>query len=254
MYAPGPLSISVNSKDIDGNTILHLAAKRRQFKMVSYLLDSNDIGVDLDIANNDQCKALDMFEPKEMDDLEIGCFDYREAVFKQRVPSVNTLMVVAVMIASIAFQAATNPPGGVFQDDSKVDSLTDPVMFSYYLSSVINNTEVSGKFGSYLQNLPQQNKTSRHSSGGSNITADEIITNSANLAKALLNTTFSNYNTSGWKRVNGRILYPTTIVVVILVVKVFSLTWYDTLEPLSCLIRTQVTTTYTCLVSCIGVH
>ncbi|KAI3893171.1 hypothetical protein MKX03_020196 [Papaver bracteatum] len=33
----------------------------------------------------------------------------------------NILMVVAVLMATMAFQAGTNPPGGVWQDDSKVE-------------------------------------------------------------------------------------------------------------------------------------
>ncbi|KAI3959437.1 hypothetical protein MKW98_019027 [Papaver atlanticum] len=33
VYAPGPNSISTNSRDIDGNTILHLASESRQMKV-----------------------------------------------------------------------------------------------------------------------------------------------------------------------------------------------------------------------------
>nr|DAD21032.1 TPA_asm: hypothetical protein HUJ06_022495 [Nelumbo nucifera] len=38
----------------------------------------------------------------------------------------ETLMVVAVLIATMAFQVAVNPPGGVWQDDSPGDPLTNP--------------------------------------------------------------------------------------------------------------------------------
>lgn len=39
----------------------------------------------------------------------------------------NSLMVVASLLATVAFQAATTPPGGVWQDDYKVDAYGNPV-------------------------------------------------------------------------------------------------------------------------------
>ncbi|KAI3888139.1 hypothetical protein MKW92_024989, partial [Papaver armeniacum] len=61
----------------------------------------------------------------------------------------NTLMVVATLIAGIAFQAAMNPPGGFWQDDSKVDSGKDPITFTYYLNQMYGYT-ITCSLDSYL--------------------------------------------------------------------------------------------------------
>ncbi|KAL3747177.1 hypothetical protein ACJRO7_016024 [Eucalyptus globulus] len=39
----------------------------------------------------------------------------------------NSLMVVASLLATVAFQAGTTPPGGIWQDDYKVDANGNPV-------------------------------------------------------------------------------------------------------------------------------
>ncbi|KAI3902138.1 hypothetical protein MKW92_008547 [Papaver armeniacum] len=183
--------ISVNSIDIDGNTILHLAAKEKQTKILKYLLGSDDIRVDINILNNDGVRALDMLDKNEMDDIEFGC-DHTAATKEVRQHNttsknewlkerLNSIMIVAALIAGVAFQSVINPPGGVFQEDSKIDSITDPVMFTYYLRNIIDNHAMSEGFQSYyLHTLPQ--KTAR-----GNITAhDEIMTHRANFVKDLL--------------------------------------------------------------------
>ncbi|KAI3961364.1 hypothetical protein MKW92_022984 [Papaver armeniacum] len=76
----------------------------------------------------------------------------------------NILMVVAVLLATMAFQAGTNPPGGVWQDDSKVEFRTDPSMFYYYATATDKCTSEGSKAldllrSSYLNSsasFPQQ--------------------------------------------------------------------------------------------------
>ncbi|XP_026442283.1 ankyrin repeat-containing protein BDA1-like [Papaver somniferum] len=53
-------SISANSKDADGNTILHLAAKAGNMKIVKFLVDSEIVRVDINALNNNGLKALDI--------------------------------------------------------------------------------------------------------------------------------------------------------------------------------------------------
>ncbi|KAI3868670.1 hypothetical protein MKX03_019902 [Papaver bracteatum] len=182
----------VNSKDIDGNTILHLAAKTKQLKVIDYLLENEYIGVEINALNKANLRALQMLAKSEMDDiqmlaksemveLEISCLGYFCERVERKTSSdnqwmherVNMLMVVAVLIAGIAFQATVSPPGGVFQEDSEVDSSIDPVLFTYYLNSVIDTT-MSDHFSSYLQNLLQQTTTTSNITTGKNNTAHFI--------------------------------------------------------------------------------
>ncbi|KAI3835072.1 hypothetical protein MKW92_047531, partial [Papaver armeniacum] len=89
------------------------------------------------------------------------------------------------LIAGVAFQAVINPPGGVFQEDSKIDSITDPVMFTYYLRKVIGNEAMSGGFQSYsshINKLPPQVTIKRNTSTA----ADKFVTYRANFVKDLL--------------------------------------------------------------------
>ncbi|KAI3927130.1 hypothetical protein MKX01_029898 [Papaver californicum] len=199
--ATNPNATSVNSKDIDGNTILHLAAKTRQLKMIDYLLENGYLGIEINALNKANLRALQMLAQNEMDDiqklaqhemieLEISCLGYFRERIERKTSSdnqrmqerVNMLMVVAVLIAGIAFQATISPPGGVFQEDSEIDSTIDPVLFTYYLNSVIN-TGMSDHFSSYLQNLLEQTTTTSNITTGNN--------NSAYFVKALSDITLN---------------------------------------------------------------
>ncbi|KAI3900015.1 hypothetical protein MKW98_000915 [Papaver atlanticum] len=159
--------ISVNSRDNDGNTILHLAAEMGNRKIVDYLLNNNNIRIDTNAVNNNNLKALSMLSPAQRDELEIGFYDNRleqravkhehktnskdgDIKHKKLKERTNTAMVVATLIAGIAFQAAMNPPGGVWQDGSKVDSGKDPITFTYYLNRMYGST-ITCSLDSYLQ-------------------------------------------------------------------------------------------------------
>ncbi|KAI3991864.1 hypothetical protein MKX01_012809 [Papaver californicum] len=135
--------ISVNSKDNDGNTILHLAAEMKKFKILNYLLECKTLRIEINDINNKNDKALNMLSQTERDDLEFG--DHDGEWMKERV---NALMVVATLIAGIAFQAVINPPGGVWQEDTKVDSGTDTITFAYYIYHMfgysIKNSSIGG--------------------------------------------------------------------------------------------------------------
>ncbi|KAI3878547.1 hypothetical protein MKW92_041227 [Papaver armeniacum] len=181
-----PDAISVNSVDSGGNTILHLAAqKQRMTKMLEYLIQSNDIRIDINIRNNEEVTALHMLDRIEMD-------NHTTKEVPQQITSssnkwvkerMNMLMIVATLIAGIAFQAIINPPGGVLQEDSMIDCMKDPVMFTYYLKNAIGNHAMSQGFNSYIKNLPPQITAT------GNTTADEIITYRANFVKDLLTAT-----------------------------------------------------------------
>lgn len=66
----------------------------------------------------------------------------------------NILMVVAVLLATMAFQAGMNPPGGVWQDDSKLEFDTNQSLFNYYASDKCTG------WGSRLYLRPRYNPSS----------------------------------------------------------------------------------------------
>ncbi|KAI3907603.1 hypothetical protein MKW98_016247 [Papaver atlanticum] len=162
-----PNPISVSSTDNSGNTILHLAAKMGNMKITNYLLLNDNVKININVVNEDRLKALDMLSQAEGNDLKYGFYSYhvRHETHKSKSLSengdhqglkdrVNALMVVATLVAGIAFQAAMNPPGGVWQDDSKVNSNTDPVTFAYYLESRYGSSLSDGFDKYYDENVP----------------------------------------------------------------------------------------------------
>ncbi|KAI3900875.1 hypothetical protein MKW92_037885 [Papaver armeniacum] len=159
-----PNPISIDSKDNDGNTVLHLVAEMGKIKIVNYLLQSNNIRIDIDAINNKGLKALSLLSQVDRNDLEIGFHNYygqtKSLRMKRRTERVDALLVVATLIAGIAFQAMLNPPGGVWQDDSEIDSGTDAVKFAYYLHCMFGSS-VSDNLESYIQQNVFHNSTKR---------------------------------------------------------------------------------------------
>ncbi|CAN4126129.1 unnamed protein product [Withania somnifera] len=154
----------LNEKDEDGYTILHLAVADKQIETVKYLLRNNMI--DVNLTDNNGNTALDILAQsrREVNDLQIG-ESLREAggLRANGIASSNTqyvakfttkesstpdhqvalaqkhdmsgdwlsrkrdsIMVVASLIATMAFQAGINPPGGVWQNYEEVNSQGKP--------------------------------------------------------------------------------------------------------------------------------
>ncbi|RZC94214.1 hypothetical protein C5167_021459 [Papaver somniferum] len=173
-----PNPISINSTNNDDNTILHLAAEIGNMEITNYLLLNSYVRIDINIVNKRRLKALDILSESEQSDLKFGFYGYhvRHHQHKSQTLSknsdhkglkdrVNALMVVATLIAGIAFQAAMNPPGGVWQDDSIVHSGTDPITFAYYVDHMYS-TSISGGLDMYIQdNLPYYDINTIHRNG-----------------------------------------------------------------------------------------
>lgn len=143
--------MSVNSRDDGGNTILHIAAETRNVEIMGYLVGNKHIKVEINALNNNSDKALDMLSQSERNDLEFevsGSCGNTKKHNKTKLPKkedrkwmierVNALMVVATLIAGIAFQGAMNPPGGAWQDDYKVEFGTNPIVFADYFGAIYN--------------------------------------------------------------------------------------------------------------------
>nr|XP_043626150.1 ankyrin repeat-containing protein At2g01680-like [Erigeron canadensis] len=162
----------VNTEDAYGNTILHLAVADKQIETINFLL--LDTTIEVNASNENGEKAIDILAlgPRDMKDQQIiqsltragAVGSKKESLFgqishKSRSKLVlenlrqynnkkdlkndddwldkkrNTLMVVASLIATMAFQAGTNPPSGVWQDGSS----TDPARRAGYAVMVYNH-------------------------------------------------------------------------------------------------------------------
>ncbi|XP_057776331.1 ankyrin repeat-containing protein NPR4-like [Salvia miltiorrhiza] len=107
--------------DDDGETLLHLAVRCNQLEILRYLWKSNKI---IRIKRNSMGKtALQILDesppattPSYSEMRRILRNMPSELMFKTNMD--NVMMVVAILIATMAFQNSVTPPGGVWQDDT----------------------------------------------------------------------------------------------------------------------------------------
>ncbi|CAL5358660.1 hypothetical protein CsSME_00048662 [Camellia sinensis var. sinensis] len=120
----------INATDDYGNTILHVAVANKQIQTVQHLLTIDKI--DVNAKNINGYTALDILAQSRrgVQDWDIqnslkqagalkAADNQGEWLAKKR----DALMVVASLLATIAFQAGVSPPGGVWQNDSPKGSL-----------------------------------------------------------------------------------------------------------------------------------
>ncbi|XWS17305.1 hypothetical protein CRYUN_Cryun33cG0056000 [Craigia yunnanensis] len=158
----------LNWKDEEGNTVLHLAAVRKQHEVMKFLLVQPEL--DVNAVNSNKLKALDILlkGPKQSNDQEIVQMLHlasmpkpdNQAVTEQSqandtVIDVDTktkdltskrdttnsfewlgemrrgIMVMAVLIATVTFEVALNPPGGLWQDEGPAGSNVTRLMHTH---------------------------------------------------------------------------------------------------------------------------
>ncbi|XP_047953397.1 ankyrin repeat-containing protein ITN1-like [Salvia hispanica] len=123
------------AKDDDGETILHLAVRCNRLTLIKDLVERTQI--DPQTQNSLGKTALQILIESKPDISR----DHIQMLKPLKIPSTNkiskvfpnlsdTTMVVVVLIATMAFQAAISPPGGVWQEDTTSHKAGDAVMAS----------------------------------------------------------------------------------------------------------------------------
>ncbi|KAI8537456.1 hypothetical protein RHMOL_Rhmol09G0025000 [Rhododendron molle] len=133
----------VDAKDNDGNTILHLAVLDKQFEIIMHVLQNSKIDVNAKNASGYTAMDILFLTDEGSDSKDIEDF-LREAKAKKAKDLVHrnwltkkkdALMIVASLIATMAFQAGVNPPGGVWSQDSEQHKAGEAVMASNFVNS-----------------------------------------------------------------------------------------------------------------------
>ncbi|XP_038884534.1 serine/threonine-protein phosphatase 6 regulatory ankyrin repeat subunit C-like [Benincasa hispida] len=127
----------LNDKDDFGCSILQLAVSYKQTETIKFLVNTNGMELnDLFQSNKEEndstiaevTGAIATSPPTSHSDSKNSWS--RQQVMSQR----EALMVVASVVATMAFQAAINPPNGVWKDAEK--STIHPYRFAAFVSSI----------------------------------------------------------------------------------------------------------------------
>ncbi|PIN20953.1 26S proteasome regulatory complex, subunit PSMD10 [Handroanthus impetiginosus] len=118
----------LNWKDDDGDTILHMAVRDKRIEAINFLLTVAELEVNA--VNLNGMTALDVLIQSRRDSRDSAIEESLKRagalrrLFQNQADWLkkkkSALMVVAILIATMAFQVGVNPPGGVWQED-KVD-------------------------------------------------------------------------------------------------------------------------------------
>ncbi|XP_058746087.1 ankyrin repeat-containing protein BDA1-like, partial [Vicia villosa] len=119
----------LNLKDYNGNTALHISALSSEPKSLEYLANT---WMSLDGMNSEKKKAIDLASTPEMKKIltsakkrrlsimtKVGILDAITWISRIRSDITeeqrNTWLIIATLVATITYESALSPPGGVFQ-------------------------------------------------------------------------------------------------------------------------------------------
>ncbi|KAH6782963.1 hypothetical protein C2S52_007922 [Perilla frutescens var. hirtella] len=119
----------INARNDDGDTILHMAVEGKKFEIMEYLFASTKINVNAKNSKGQTGKAMHNKFHQEATDPSSSSSGTRKPSHghtdsqpvKWLAKKRDAIMVVAILIATMAFQAGVTPPGGVWQDDLRAD-------------------------------------------------------------------------------------------------------------------------------------
>ncbi|XP_073132002.1 uncharacterized protein [Henckelia pumila] len=151
----------VNAKDNDGNTIMHMAIRDKQIEIIKYLVETNKINLN---AKNSQGQTVeDILDETSHEDDTVSDIKkiLQPALTKSRgtrtqpvkwlTKKRDSIMVVAILIATMAFQAALSPPGGLWQDELTQDSQGNPVPNPHHAGEAIMSNSNPEFFQNYIR-------------------------------------------------------------------------------------------------------
>ncbi|KAL4601332.1 hypothetical protein ACB092_11G265000 [Castanea dentata] len=112
----------LNWKDNKGNTVLHILASKNEIEAVTHLLWKCVEFMDLNHMNLEGKTARDILREDNREIRYTPCGAIQGAFLRTFIESnkmgtVLMILVVAVLIVTLCFQAVLTPPGGIWQDN-----------------------------------------------------------------------------------------------------------------------------------------
>ncbi|XVF23814.1 hypothetical protein REPUB_Repub13aG0071900 [Reevesia pubescens] len=152
----------VNQKDNDDNTVLHIAAIRKQRQAINLLLNCA-LPFDTNVKNSEGLTALEILKNANREVIITGenetrkkyylkpnfsCLERQIILFARMKKSisvdlVNSLLVISALIIAATYQSSLSPPGGVWQNDnissnSNVTHLVHTTSSNFFLKDILH--------------------------------------------------------------------------------------------------------------------
>ncbi|GMI90322.1 hypothetical protein like AT4G10720 [Hibiscus trionum] len=167
-----------NWEDDEGNTLLHIAAKKKQHDALELLLDSQ-LWLDVKAKDSNGLTALDIIKDVNSRGVNINTSDQVDVKIKQlkdkviferirvvgdrtrhsmSVDMINTMLVVMALVITAIYTSSLSPPGGVWQENDTAPDPNSNLTKTYHLSNPdVFNTSISifnkaGKAGRTIMN------------------------------------------------------------------------------------------------------